>query len=198
MYKSGGSMNKRKRDVLKAASIVFAKYGYRGATMDEIALEAGVVKGTLYYNFKNKEEIFNEIIESGISHLREDVDKVRKMDIDTHEKLREAIKIQLEFFYENKEFFKVILSQMWGEEPRQINLRNSIRKYIYDVREILEEAVRHNVIEQENSLLLAHAYFASITSTALYDLIEKNAEKDQAIEMMLEFTLRGLNYSLQQ
>ena len=53
MYKSGGSMNKRKRDVLKAASIVFAKYGYRGATMDEIALEAGVVKGTLYYNFKN-------------------------------------------------------------------------------------------------------------------------------------------------
>lgn len=188
-------MNKRKRDVLKAASKVFAKYGYRGATMDEIALEAGVVKGTLYYNFKNKEEIFNGIIESGITHLREDLDKVRKMNIDAHEKLRTGIKIQLEFFYENKEFFKVILSQIWGEEPRQAKLRESIRQYINDVKESLDEAVKDNVIEKENSLLLAHAYFSAITSTALYDLFEKDEEKDEAIEMMLEFTLRGLNYN---
>ena len=81
-------MSKRKKDVLKAASVVFAKYGYRGATMDEIALEAGVVKGTLYYNFKNKEEIFNEIIESGISHLRDDVENVRRLDINIEEKLK--------------------------------------------------------------------------------------------------------------
>ena len=194
MYKNGVIiMNKRKRDVLKVASIVFAKYGYRGATMDEIALEAGIVKGTLYYNFKNKEEIFDEIIKSGIGHLREDVEKVRKMDIDIREKIKRAIKIQLEFFYENKEFFKVVLSQIWGEEPRQIKLREQIRKYIYDVKDIIDEAMKNSIAKEANSLLLAHAYFASITSTALYDLIEKDEEKDEAIEMMLEFTLRGLN-----
>lgn len=189
-------MNRRKSEVLKAASIVFAKYGYRGATMDEIALEAGVVKGTLYYNFKNKEEIFNEIIESGIGHLREDIDKVRKLNIDAHKKLKSAIRIQLEFFFDNKEFFKVILSQLWGEEPRQVKIRNAIKKYIYDVKEILEEAIRHNVLEKRDSLMLAHVYFSSITATALYDLIEEKEERSQAIDVMLDFTLRGLNCNL--
>lgn len=187
-------MSKRKREVLKAASVIFAKYGYRGATMDEIALEAGVVKGTLYYNFKNKEEIFNEIIDSGINHLREDIEKIRNMNIDANDKLKKSIKIQLEFFYENKEFFKVVLSQIWGEEPRQIELRSCIKNYIYDIKEILDEAVNKKIIKENNSLLLAHAYFASIMSTALYDLIEKDEEKEHAIEMMLDFTLKGLGY----
>ena len=188
-------MSKRKKDVLKAASVVFAKYGYRGATMDEIALEAGVVKGTLYYNFKNKEEIFNEIIESGISHLRDDVENVRRLDINIEEKLKTITKMQLEFFYENKEFFKVILSQIWGEESRQIKLRESIRSYIHDIKEILEEAANDGIIEKKDSVLLAHAYFSSITSSALYNLIECKEDKDTAIEMIFEFTLRGLNYN---
>ncbi len=188
-------MSKRKKDVLKAASIVFAKYGYRGATMDEIALEAGVVKGTLYYNFKNKEEIFNEIIESGISHLREDVEQVRKLNIDIDKKLKKIIKIQLEFFYENKEFFKVILGEIWGEESRQIKLRESTRNYIHDIKEILEEAAKKGIIENRDSVLLAHAYFSSITSSALYNLIEGKEDKEETIEMIFEFTLRGLNYS---
>lgn len=188
-------MSKRKKDVLKAASIVFAKYGYRGATMDEIALEAGVVKGTLYYNFKNKEEIFNEIIESGISHLREDVEQVRKLNIDIDKKLKKIIKIQLEFFYENKEFFKVILGEIWGEESRQIKLRESTRNYIHDIKEILEEAAKKGIIENRDSVLLAHAYFSSITSSALYNLIEGKEDKEKTIEMIFEFTLRGLNYS---
>ena len=101
----------------------------------------------------------------------------------------------MEFFYENKEFFKVILGEIWGEESRQIKLRESTRNYIHDIKEILEEAAKKGIIENRDSVLLAHAYFSSITSSALYNLIEGKEDKEKTIEMIFEFTLRGLNYS---
>ena len=55
-------MNRTKKAIFEAAINVFATSGYNGSTVDEIASKANVAKGTLYYNFKSKEEIFNFVI----------------------------------------------------------------------------------------------------------------------------------------
>ena len=48
-------------NILKASIKVFSKKGFHGTTMNEIAKEVGVSKGTLYTYFKSKEDILNEI-----------------------------------------------------------------------------------------------------------------------------------------
>ena len=57
-------MNKTKNLIFESAIKTFSESGYRGATMDDIASNAGLAKGTLYYNFASKEEIFNFIVDS--------------------------------------------------------------------------------------------------------------------------------------
>ena len=59
-------MNKTKRAIFDAAIKIFSTNGYEGATMDDMAQAAGVAKGTLYYYFKSKEEIFKYIITEGV------------------------------------------------------------------------------------------------------------------------------------
>ena len=49
--------------LLDAAARVFARRGYRGATLDEIAAEAGFSKGAVYSNFESKEELFFALLE---------------------------------------------------------------------------------------------------------------------------------------
>lgn len=49
--------------LLAAASRAFARLGYAGATLDEIAAEAGLTKGAVYWHFANKNELFLEILE---------------------------------------------------------------------------------------------------------------------------------------
>src|SRR6266700_2508468 len=44
--------------ILQAARTVFAQHGYHGATIGEIAGEAGLSNGAVYYNFANKEDLF--------------------------------------------------------------------------------------------------------------------------------------------
>jgi AcrR family transcriptional regulator len=48
-------------NILQASIKVFSKNGFHGATMNEIAKEVGVSKGTLYTYFQSKEDILNEI-----------------------------------------------------------------------------------------------------------------------------------------
>ena len=53
-------MNKTKNLIFESAIKIFSESGYRGATMDDIAANASLAKGTLYYHFKSKEEILRK------------------------------------------------------------------------------------------------------------------------------------------
>ncbi|MBM7643835.1 AcrR family transcriptional regulator [Scopulibacillus daqui] len=63
-------MSGRKESILKAAERSFALFGYKGTTMDQVAKIANVGKGTIYTFFKNKEELFNEIIDQFIQRMK--------------------------------------------------------------------------------------------------------------------------------
>jgi AcrR family transcriptional regulator len=53
--------------VIKSAGRVFARRGYHGATLEEIAEAAGVSKGAVYYNFDSKEGLFLALLEQRLT-----------------------------------------------------------------------------------------------------------------------------------
>ena len=60
-------MNKTKRKIFETSMKLFAEKGYDATSIEEITATVGVAKGTLYYHFASKEEIFNFLIEEGIN-----------------------------------------------------------------------------------------------------------------------------------
>ena len=58
-----------KERILASALIVFGEKGYHNATMAEIAEEANLGKGTLYWYFSSKEDLFSGMIEQGIRNF---------------------------------------------------------------------------------------------------------------------------------
>ncbi len=59
-----------REQLLAAASRVFARRGYHGASINEIATEAGFSKGALYWNFASKEDLFFALLDELDEHLR--------------------------------------------------------------------------------------------------------------------------------
>jgi AcrR family transcriptional regulator len=55
-----------RQHLLDAAAIVFARNGFRGSTLDEVAATAGFTKGAVYSNFKNKDDLFLELVDDRI------------------------------------------------------------------------------------------------------------------------------------
>ena len=66
--------------ILDGALQVFKSKGIEGSTMDEIALEAGFGKATLYYYFKSKEEVFSAILTNGWKSLWNNLEPVISED----------------------------------------------------------------------------------------------------------------------
>jgi AcrR family transcriptional regulator len=54
----------RRQQILAAAMTCFMRKGYHQATMDDIVVESGLSKGTLYWYFKSKKELFLALVQS--------------------------------------------------------------------------------------------------------------------------------------
>lgn len=53
---------------------VFLRYGYRRATMDDIAREVGVSRPALYLVFSSKEAVFRDVVEAGLDEILRDIE----------------------------------------------------------------------------------------------------------------------------
>ena len=62
--RSQAARHERKQQILGAAREIFAKRGYARTTVDDIALEAGVARGTFYLYFDDKRDAFEELVDA--------------------------------------------------------------------------------------------------------------------------------------
>lgn len=186
-------MNKTKNIIFISAITVFSKSGYDGATMDEIAANAGVAKGTLYYHFKSKEEIFRYIITEGMNFVKEQVSIAVEHETEPVSKLKALCEVQLNLFYQNKDFFKVVMSQVWGQENRQLLLRDIMDGYIQYIESFLKEAMDRKIIRNTNVTFMAYNFFGSICSMAMYELLNQDRDDaDKLIDTLTQYMLRGI------
>ena len=78
------SLSERKKEerrsrqdlILKGALEVFKSNGIEGSTMDQIAIQSGFGKATLYYYFKSKEDVFSAILTSGWQKIWSDLEPI--------------------------------------------------------------------------------------------------------------------------
>src|SRR5215470_14442655 len=63
----------RRQAILDAALTVFAARGYEAARLDDVAAQAGVAKGTLYLCFKDKQDLFEELVRGAVTPIMDRV-----------------------------------------------------------------------------------------------------------------------------
>ena len=62
--------------IVESATKYFSKYGFHKTTMDEIARHIHKAKGVLYYYFKGKEELFNEVLKQELGNVKMELSKI--------------------------------------------------------------------------------------------------------------------------
>lgn len=87
----------RKKMIIEAAAKSFSLFGYKATTMDQVAKLANVGKGTIYTFFKNKEELFDEIIIGLIYEMKAAAAETIDSSLKFHENLHRALYKMIEF-----------------------------------------------------------------------------------------------------
>lgn len=83
--------NQKRQDILNSAMELFKEKGFHNTRMEEIALKAGVGKGTLYEYFTSKQEIFDETCIEKVTGIKDKIEEISLRDITFREKLTEMI-----------------------------------------------------------------------------------------------------------
>lgn len=97
----------RVQSIQEAAIRVISRKGMASATMQEIAEEAGVAKGTIYLYFRDREELVEKTFETAIGELHKRIDAALDAEGSFAQRLRAVITAKLSFFNENREFFRL-------------------------------------------------------------------------------------------
>src|SRR3954466_11230156 len=96
----------------EAAVELIAEQGFSATTVDDIALRAKVAKGTVYYNFKSKTDLFEELLRHGIGLLT-DAFRAAVAGLPPREAVGALVRTQLEYIRRYRAFAQLLLSEMW-------------------------------------------------------------------------------------
>ena len=184
-------MNKTKRKIFETSMRLFAEKGYDATSIEEITSVVGVAKGTLYYHFSSKEEIFNFLVEEGMNLLKNSIDIKTSKQEKYIDKLRAIVLIQIKIVNKYENFMSIVLSEIWGNSKRSNTCREYLDEYLKMIMEIIDAGIEKKEIRPVDSYIVASEIF-SMVCTALY--YAKNNELD--IEMLFKELDRDFIYGL--
>ena len=161
-------MNKTKRKIFETSMKLFAEKGYDATSIEEITATVGVAKGTLYYHFSSKEEIFNFLIEEGVKLLQNSIDiKTAKLD-NYIDKIKAIVLIQIKIVAKYEDIITILLSQFWGNEERNKKCQSHVYDYISQIEKIVQEGIEKGEIKRGDTRAIASEIYGLICSTLVY------------------------------
>jgi len=102
--------------ILQAALPVFATYGFRGSTIDQIAERAGMSKPNLLYYFRRKEEIYEAVLQRTLTQWLAPL-RTLERDGDPETELRAYIEDKLRMSFEQPEASRLFANEILSGAP---------------------------------------------------------------------------------
>lgn len=136
-------MSNIKEDLKKAAIYLFARKGYNGTSVREIAQRAGTTKPCLYYYFKSKEGIYLSILQETMEEFLKIVSSEFEEKLKPSQKLRKLCFDLFEKFREKKDIVRLIHSFFYGppQSAPHFNFESFHRVFYDALRKKIDEAI---------------------------------------------------------
>lgn len=163
-----------RQKLYEAAVTLIAEQGFSATTVDEIAERAGVAKGTVYYNFKSKTELFEELLRHGVgllaSSLRTAADTTAERGGSKIEALDAMIGAGLVFIDRYPAFTQLYVAELWRTNRAwQSTLLVVRREAVAVVESVLREAVEGGELSDEIDVPLTAAALVGMVLVAALD-----------------------------
>ncbi|WP_428267693.1 TetR/AcrR family transcriptional regulator [Haliangium sp.] len=102
----------RRLSILDAAEAVFASKGFSQATMDDIAAEAQLSKGTLYLYFKSKDELLMTLASRSIASVHSEFEAIVASELSASEAVRAMLRCQARHLTVRPQMFRIMTGHM--------------------------------------------------------------------------------------
>ena len=186
----------RRQSILDAAVRVFARGGYHGSRVGDIASEAGVAHGLLYHYFASKDEVLETVFRENFGELLERFRAVESSDEPAPEKLEGIAKILLRTWRNDPDLVTVMVREVARSPQLQTQVEEVGQAFVI-VQRVIEQGQREGSFRPDVDARLASWIVYGgleevLTGWVLGQLPDGDEEVARAERTAIDLALGGL------
>src|SRR5213593_627963 len=109
----------KRQSIQEAVIRLIHREGLKRVTMERVAQEVGIAKGTVYLHYRDKQELLNAVKDAALTPMVEEMNQILASDLAPDRKLQQYSLRYLAYFEERRDLFRVLLyerevTRVWG------------------------------------------------------------------------------------
>jgi AcrR family transcriptional regulator len=156
--------DRTRSELLAVATEVFAKEGYSGARVDEIADRTRATKRMIYYYFGGKEQLYLAVLEQAYQGIRDVEQRLDITGLEPMAGIRRLAELTYDYHHDHQDFIRLVSIENihHGEFIRRVeSLRSRSRPAILLLDELLETGRRQGVFRSDVDSVDVHLLISS-------------------------------------
>ncbi|MCA1659367.1 MAG: TetR/AcrR family transcriptional regulator [Verrucomicrobiaceae bacterium] len=188
----------REELILDAAERLLARYGYRKMTIDDLAREAGIGKGTVYLHFRSKEDVVLSHMDRIVNRVIERLRGIAAGDAPPAAKLSEMLVARVMVRFDSVQHFTESISEVLRDLRAAMLQRREgyFEEEAKVLSEVLREGQRAGAFRRHEALATARTLILASNSLLPFSLstqeLGKRREVEQAASRIADLVLEGL------
>ena len=191
----------RRNQILDAARALLFSFGINNISISKIAKHAELGVGTIYFYYKNKEEIFAALQEEGLEILYSTILQISKKNIIHIEKLTQIALAYYRFSKDKKDYFDII--NYFLSSPIvffELDLKNKIdmsgHKILMVIREIVLDGISQGVFNEDDPYKFSIMFWGTIHGLLQFKKLEKTVLGNENHEQLYHYSVKKLISSI--
>jgi AcrR family transcriptional regulator len=185
-------------EILKSAASAFRKKGFHGTSMDEISDRLLMTKGSLYYYFKNKEDLLYACHEYSMNRVLQTLDEIEKNGDAVEDRFRCLIKSHVTHLIDELHASAMTIELNGLSSHLKDVIIKKRDRYELGFRKMVEEGMKKGVFEKDDPKLITFAVLGSLNWITKWFSPEGNIRSEKIGEVFSDFFVRGLLKNNQQ
>lgn len=177
-----------KNEILESAARLFQKWGYNKTTIEDIAKTAGKGKSSLYYYYKDKEQIFTEVVSREASAIFSAISERLKSCHTAEAKLKAYIETYLNEVEKSSNLYNIVFGEIMGNVSLLKRLDEQFSAMqAENVRKILEFGIKNGEFllpENVDPTTVAYFIINAIDIVPLVGIFFAKGSNDQKSDVM--------------
>lgn len=187
----------RRNQILDAARHLLFSDGINNISISKISAQAELGVGTIYFYYKNKEEIFIALQEEGLNLLYACVLKAANRKLTAGQKLEAIAQAYYRFVDEHKDYFDIInyflsSTTVFFQEDLKRQIDQSGNRLLLVIKDIVSDGVQDGFFKEENPRNFSIMFWAALHGLIQTKKLKRTFLGDDSHEQLYEYSVLKL------
>jgi len=187
--------SKKYENLFETALELFAAYGYKKTTVDDVAGKLSMTKGNLYFYVKNKKDLYEKTVDYALNQWKTAAENAMNTEKDMVSKFRVMAIASIEYIENNPTLRQVLINDpsIFTLSSKEDRFRKTNLNAMTILKSVLEQGVKQNIFYPMDVDHITEYLFSVYIMFLIKRYVKSESSSSKTMfREALELTIRGL------